>query len=270
MCRSSECKSVSGTKEWAFKNENCISGCIHNCKYCYARSIARRFSRMKSADWHHEVVRHRDLNKSIGKCNGVVMFPSSHDITPEHLNECMFMLDKILAAGNDDVLVISKPHLECMTPVCDEFTAYRDKIVFRFTIGSTDSAVLKFWEPNAPNFDERLQCLKYAYESGFKTSISCEPMLDDKVENVIRAALPYVTDSIWVGKPNRLMSILSLNGYKGDQETMTRARQLQTMLSDEYVNRLYSRYKNNPYIRWKDSIKKVVGIERPTKAGLDI
>lgn len=98
---------------------------------------------------------------------------------------------------------------------------------------------MKFSEPNAPDFDERIKCLKHAVNSGYETSVSCEPMLDDNVEDLIKMVRPYVTDSIWLGKPNRLISILSLNGYKEDMETMTRARKLQALLSKEYIRVLY-------------------------------
>ena len=33
-------KPVSGTKEWADRNENCLDGCSHDCKYCYAKAMA--------------------------------------------------------------------------------------------------------------------------------------------------------------------------------------------------------------------------------------
>ena len=61
-----------------------------------------------------------------------------------------------------------------------------------------NNEVLKFWEPGAPSFDERIACLKYAYEAGYATSISCEPMLDDKIDLVIDAVRPDVTHSIWI------------------------------------------------------------------------
>ena len=35
----------------------------------------------------------------------------------------------------------------------------------RFSIGACDDQILSFWEPNAPNFEERKQCLKYAYKA---------------------------------------------------------------------------------------------------------
>ena len=33
---------------------------------------------------------------------------------------------------------------------------------------------------------------------------------------------------------------------------------------------LYDTFKSNPKIKWKDSIKKIIGIERPCEKGLDI
>jgi DNA repair photolyase len=38
-------KPAFGTKEWAEKNENLISGCSHDCKYCYAKSTAIQYKK---------------------------------------------------------------------------------------------------------------------------------------------------------------------------------------------------------------------------------
>jgi len=40
--------------------------------------------------------------------------------------------------------------------------------------------------------------------------------------------------------------------------------------SDEWIIELYEKYRKNKMIKWKDSVKKVVGIHRPVKSGLDI
>ena len=39
---------------------------------------------------------------------------------------------------------------------------------------------------------------------------------------------------------------------------------------DEFLRELYERFKDDPQIKFKDSIKKTVGLERPTEEGLDI
>jgi DNA repair photolyase len=38
---------TSGTKEWADHNVNCIRGCSNDCRYCYAKIMAKRFGRCK-------------------------------------------------------------------------------------------------------------------------------------------------------------------------------------------------------------------------------
>ena len=250
-------KTPFGTKEWASRNENLIKGCGHDCKYCYAKSMTIRHKHNTKENWSNESVNQAKLKKGFRKYDGRIMFPSSHDITPAHLYDCMTFLNHILQVGNQ-VLIVSKPHLICIKAICDTFIPYKGQILFRFTIGSADSNILKFWEPNAPDFDERLESLKYAFNAGYQTSVSCEPMLDDKVDDVVNQVSPYVTETIWIGKPNKLNERLSMNGFKNDQAVMGSARSLMEFFSDEYVLDLYERYKDNPKIMWKDSIKKVL------------
>lgn len=87
------------------------------------------------------------------------MFPSTHDITPKHLDLAIDFLKRLLGNGNK-VLIVSKPSFECIKWICDSFVDYKDHILFRFTIGSTDNKTLKFWEPNAPDYSERKKALE--------------------------------------------------------------------------------------------------------------
>ena len=102
-----------GAREWSAHSVNCCTGCSHDCLYCYARAMAVRFRRVKEEDWKTEVVRQISVDKKYRKLNGRVMFPTSHDITPGNIDACLVVLKKLLAAGND-VLLVSKPHLECI------------------------------------------------------------------------------------------------------------------------------------------------------------
>ena len=136
---------------------------------------------------------------------------------------------------------------------------FKDQFIYRFTIGSSNSDTLKFWESGAPDFEERLASLKYAHWKGYQTSVSCEPMLGTHIDDVVEQVLPYVTETVWIGKPNKLKSRLSMNGHN-DEETMARTEELLQSLSDQFIWDLYARYNDNPKIRWKESIKKVIGI----------
>ena len=261
-------KKVFGTHEWADKTANFINGCKHDCKYCYSKEMAIRFKRKIPENWKEEEVRIVQLKKKFSKHSGTFMYPSSHDIHPEHLEENIQYLEHILEPGNK-VLIVTKPHLECITEICKKFNNYKQKILFRFTIGSSNSDVLKFWEPGAPDFKERLESVKYAYNANFQISISCEPMLDNNIEDLIEIMLPFVTDAIWLGKANFLLRRLKMNGIN-DFETIKKAIQLIEWQKDENILILYKKYKHNPKIKWKESIKKIVGIELPLVKGLDV
>ena len=249
-------KPLFGTRQWAPYSENCLLGCAHDCRYCYAKAMAVHDRRTTSQDWKNEKLRPNILQKGFHKRDGVIMVPSSHDITPAHLSECLTFLKNILSPGNE-VLIVTKPHLDCVKAICDEFSWSKDKILFRFTIGSSDPTTLQMWEPNAPDFAERLQSLKYAFSEGYQTSVSCEPMLDNNIGDVIDRVSPFVTDSIWMGKANLLCSRLALNG-ENDPVAIDKAKELKGWQKNENIEQLYSRYKDNPQIEWKDSIKKVV------------
>ena len=253
-----------GTRQWSNKSINFQTGCEHNCLVCYAKEMSIRYKQTDKISWSNPVIRNNSVNQKIKKWNeSLVMFPSSHDITPNNINEAMIILRKILKADNR-VLVVSKPHYDCIKQICDVFTDYKNKILFRFTIGSYNNDILKFWEPNAPGLDERMKALKYAFDSGYETSISCEPMMDNEVDKVIDAVRPYVTETIWIGKVNQMWGRLQRNTDMND-ELFERATQLEQWQSGENILMLYEKYKSDPMIRWKDSILKVVTKSKKSK-----
>lgn len=260
-------KPVSGTKEWASHSLNCALGCSHGCHYCYAKANAVRFGRKTADSWTTEEISKTAIKKSYGKRNGVIMFPTAHDITPGTLEPCLHVLRKLLDAGNR-VLVVSKPHYPCIERICRELYHHKDKMLFRFTIGSANDEVLSFWEPGAPPFRERLGALQLAYHHGFETSVSCEPMLDDNIEAVVEAVEDYVTDAIWIGKANKLASRLSLN--KAPPEIVEAGKLLEDSQSNARIESLFTKLGAHSKIKWKDSIKQVLGLDRPTQAGLDV
>lgn len=257
----------SGTREWAVRSVNCCDGCSHDCVYCYGKSMAnrRRKGHIPPDKWKEEKVRQKDVDKGYRKREGRIMFPSAHDITPNNFKACYTVLEKLLEAGNE-VLVVSKPHFECIKPICDDLTKYKDTILYRFTIGAKDDRILSTWEPNAPSYEERKRCLKYAFDSGYNTSVSVEPMLDSEhIDSLIEDLSPLVNDAIWIGKMNHIKDIISNNGDL--KEEIRRIRENQ---NDVKIKAIFDRHKENPKIKWKESIKKVVGLPLADKPGMDI
>jgi len=81
---------------------------------------------------------------------------------------------------------------------------------------------------------------------------------------------PFITDSIWLGKMNKVETRLRQNGFWEDPNVQEMALDLADSQTDGRILALYERLKDRPLIRWKESIKAVVGLEIPTEAGLDI
>ncbi len=260
-------RKISGTKEWSVKNFNCCTGCSHDCLYCYAKEMAISCNQVTASQWSLERIREKDVFiRHRKKYDGQIMFPSSHDITPNNINACITKLRNLLIPGNR-VLVVSKPHMECIEMICGSLRDFKSQILFRFTIGACDDRILSYWEPNAPRYNERKKCLIYAFESGFETSVSAEPMLDStSIDTLISELLPYVTNSIWIGTMNNLRQF-----EKGSDMVLKQAiEKIRLGQTDSIIKSIYRRYKDNPLIKWKAEIKKIVGIPLAEKPGMDI
>jgi DNA polymerase III delta prime subunit len=248
-----------GTMEWADKNINCCKGCSHNCRYCYGRGYAIWYKRLAIEDsdkWQQEIIMEKAVNKGYRKRKEVTMFPSTHDITPTNFKACHTVLGKLLKAGNE-VVVVSKPHRDCIDQICRDFSDYKALILFRFTITANDDALMSYWEPGAPSFKERLECLEIAYRSGFKTSVSTEPMLDpDHIDELIAAVEPLVNDTIWIGLMQHFEFIKIDNA--ADEAAVNRIKEGQTV---DKIRPIYEKQKDNPKIQWKESIRNLLGLD---------
>jgi hypothetical protein len=152
--------------------------------------------------WAAEVVDPAKVNRGYGLSKKIIMFPSSHDITPAILESCLTVLGKLLAAGNQ-VLVVSKPHEVCVTRLCAELAGHRGGLEFRFTITSASDELLARWEPGAPRYQERLRCLDLALAANFTTSVSVEPFLDEDPVPLCRTLLARPDlHELWIGCMN--------------------------------------------------------------------
>jgi len=252
-----------GTKEWAEHSVNCCLGCSHNCRYCYARQMAVRFGTCTVAEWPKERALHTQVDKHHRKYRGRVMFPTTHDITPGNRDACYEVLRKLLNAGNE-VLVVSKPHLECIGHLCRQFSPFKERLTFRFSIGGISGDLLRYWEPGAPRYLERYTCLAGAFSCGYNTSVSIEPLLEyDRVHELVDEMNGLVTDTIWIGKMNQVRSRVAIK----TDEDVRMAMDIEENQTDAKIWALYESLKHHPKVRWKDSIKRVVGLKLATETG---
>ncbi|MFZ2653916.1 MAG: radical SAM protein [Victivallales bacterium] len=272
---------VSGTKEWSHFTMSIFRGCDNACSYCWSLADKIRKNKHKqdtiTKDNRHIPLERNwkrfmnSLRAGQRKFPGAsrIMFPATHDITPVTVDACLRALKFILDDNaNHEVLIVSKPRLDCVKRLCTELEPYKPRILFRFTIGSADDVVLKFWEPNAPSYRERLESLKYAFENGFRTSISCEPPLDGNIENVADDVYPFVTDGIWIGSANHFKDRIKTNGC-WDPEHEMKLKALLAANSEDVVKARYAKWKDDGKIRWKDELKKIIGLASNASAGLD-
>ena len=191
-----------GTKEWADWNLNLFKGCSNNCRYCYAKFMAKRFERINTFnEWRNPVLNKKVFHQSFKKRKGRGMFPTTHDITPYTYAYYITVLQRLLRAGNE-VLITTKPNFPLIKMLCKAIKPYKKQVQFRFTITSMDDKKLKYWEEGAPNYKSRKDSLMHAFSEGFKTSVSIEPYLDATPLYLINDISLYCTESIWIGIMN--------------------------------------------------------------------
>ncbi len=264
-------KRIFGTKEWAEETLDIQRGCPNGCRYCYAKAEAVRFG-MQPRQWHTADIivappKLARLEKSKRALR--VMFPAHHDITTVNLRQCIPAIHHLINAGHT-VLVVSKPDPAAIDIICRYFSENggSGRIEFRFTIGSVFRYALNYWEPKAPSLGDRLESLIMATYQGFKTSVSIEPMLDTMPERVVSLVRPHVTESIWIGLPNFLAQRLAINGEPDNVRQM--GQELMESFTDPVVRRIYANLKDDPLIRWKESMKKRLGLPLEKKSpGVD-
>ena len=241
---------ILGTKEWRPHNENCEEGCENDCLYCYAALMAARYHRRKREDWHIMKPNARS-KRPVRFLEGGVMFPTTHDLHAHHINWWSPFLTDLLAAGNE-VLIVTKPDFAAVRFICDNFHSKINQIEFRFTIGTDEDRTRRYWEPNAPGIGERIHAMRYAFERGYKTSASLEPLLMEDPRRLIWQISPWISEggTIWIGR---------MNHYKLNPKIPEEARQI-TIQSRENLQGIYDSLKDYPQIRWKDSVRDLLGV----------
>jgi DNA repair photolyase len=243
-------KRLTGTRQWAPINENCIIGCSNDCAYCYAAKNAVRFGRMTRDEW--KVMRYNpNCESHIRKRKGRIMFPTTHDLHMEHADWWMPFLRGLLEKGND-ILIVSKPQLKAIALICAELKGYKDQIEFRFTIGTEDDKVRQFWEPNAPDILERVAALCHARMQGFRTSVSMEPLLDFDPTPIITLLDPMVSETFWIGTMNHM----SITEFKSEE--LLWYYRMRAINSLHNITKVYEKFKDDPKVCWKDSIQEML------------
>lgn len=236
-----------GKYQWCTKTFNIQKSsisCPNRCIYCYAIIGALRFKRQQDIVTK-TISDEKKVNKGWMVCKNnrepdEYMFPSTHDIFDENVDDYIKVAKKMLAAGHN-ILCTTKPRLSCIKKICSEIRVKKDEFEFRFTIGSGDQKTLSIWEPNAPKLSERLESLLYAHKAGFVTSVSMEPCLDDPTD-FVKTIAPYC-DTIWIGFMNHIKKY-------GDIEECY----ITSLLSDKNIKKVVNNLRTYKNVYWKESV----------------
>ncbi|KAH3764692.1 DUF1848 family protein [Pelomyxa schiedti] len=235
---------------------NCVKGCEHNCRYCFAKHEARC-----PPDWPTMRVVQSEVDAPRPKVPlGSVMFPSLHDITPTVVDPCLKIILALLQSQSR-VVVFSKPHLSVIQKICSAASNYKELLRFKFTISAMDDTILSYWEPGAPPFAERLESLKCAYNAGFKTAVSVGPMLDYlHVVELVNTVEPFVTDVIIICRLQLIPEMVSEAKSPQDKAMLNAVLDNQT---DEKIIQLHDILKTRPKVRWHTQLQGLLGEFRP-------
>ena len=244
---------------------NIVVGCPNRCRYCYARAAAKCRGRIRRFDeWgttYHKLGKVR-VDKG-WKYYGTVRFPTTHDITPNFIEECVTVVRNLLDGGNR-VIICSKPRLDCIKRLCRDFADDRASVEFRFTIGALVDDILGFWEPGAPGFRERFASLKHASRKGFDTSVNVEPMLDaPDLPKLFRRLAPYVNVFINIG----IMENIRRNVQPRTQREEAEVRRIEENQADDRIHGIYADLRNEPLIRWSPQVRKRLGLKSTRSCG---
>lgn len=229
-----------GAKQWGI-SVNCLIGCKNNCRYCYAERFAG-LRGISPEEWACPKVKPKILEKQ-WKSGVEYMFPTAHDLFREFLEPCLQLCKNILR-NRSTLVITTKPRLPVIEIFCEELKRYLSQITFRFTITSHNDDILRYWEPNAPLYDERVNAVKHAYEHEYKCTLSAEPFLSNPLPYFTELA-PYVSE-IWPGP---------MNGIPKDITSDAR-RDAETLYRPDHLLRLLKSLEKTPFakkIHYKDA-----------------
>lgn len=253
---------TTGWKEWAEQQFGIQNSCKNGCLYCFGTMSDMRFARIENPKDRLAYKPRKAIANPNKKYPGVVAFPNTHDIYYENYDKCEDYLLRLLVAGNK-VLIVTKPDIRVIELLQTALREYRDQVEFRITIGSYNSTILKKFEPNASDFEERLSCLKLLFMQGWATSVSIEPYLSRDVVGLISRINPYVSRDIWVGKMNHLNRMVK---YVPELEflrplyTNVIVKNIHCEIVETFSKPIFHNLID--HIKFKDTFRKIIGDDK--------
>jgi len=178
-------------------------GCLHGCRYCYARFM-RRFSGHREG-WGEfvdvkvnavELLRREVVRKRVGRVwvSGVCDPYQPVEVRYGLTRACL----EVLFESGWPVFIQTKSHLVLRD--LDLFERFRDRLEVTLTITTGDEGIRRIFEPNAPSIRRRLEALEKLHSRGIRTCVMIAPILPGAGEVV--DAIEGLVDRVLLDKLN--------------------------------------------------------------------
>jgi DNA repair photolyase len=238
--------------------------CKHACPYCYIGPMFKRFGHVCQPVPMEDMmpVNQKTINKSwtpvsdLGQ-RKMVFFPSSSDIFVENAKDYVQVCLKILKSGHE-VMFVTKPTLGSVRAIAHEMEQtgemdlFRSKMAIFITITTNDPKLLKYLEPNASSYPERLEVIIELRQRGFHVNIMMEPYFSDPLQMI--KELESLMDQ---NDPNWVIAIGKLN-YGGHMQLNPDPEvdciiknQLEKLYTPDNLLSLWEVVKNDPHLFFK-------------------
>lgn len=157
-------------------------------------------------------------------------------------------LEVIDSMSEKNCVQIRNPKISYAERICNRFNANTDDITFIYDIRSGNSEVLKYWEPNAMSFEERLESLKFVNSKGFRTIVFCFHPLDGNTFELVEVLSPHCDHLILeiTQKPDEFLSEAELT----DQLKVQKAEEVLRIQSGDWLLNLGEKLKGNSTVWW--------------------
>jgi len=204
-----KCKSLMNESQLADYCINCYVGCEHACKYCYADSITRRFTK-HNEPWGTfvdvkvnapEVLITEIKRKTKGKvfisslCDPYQPLEKKYQLTRKCL-EILLKHQFPITIQTKSALVVRDSDLLKKFENCE----------VGFTVTSLDDQIRKDFEPNSSSVQEKLNAVKTLKENGINVYIFFGPILpylsDKNLEKYFQTFVDLGIKEIWVDMLN--------------------------------------------------------------------
>ncbi len=244
------CQSLLNRSRLADYCINPYVGCGHACKYCYAESYTRRFTKHKEA-WGQFVdvkinapqILAREVNRRRRKGR---VFLSSLTDAYQPLEEKYGITRQILRILLDSGFPISIQTKSSLVLRDLDLLAQFEDCEVGFTITSLNEDVRKAFEPQSSSTSERLDAIKKLKEKSVTTYVFFGPILpylsDTHLESYFQTLSDLEVDYVYVDRLNLKPGLWTVLKETVEKEYPELACQWETALrgNSDYYNRVHS------------------------------